>query len=382
MGRTSADLSAFEQVEILKGPAALVQGNGSPGGTVNYSFKRPGIEEAFSATMGIGDPTSKIVTLDYNIAPMLNGRLRARFVGSFEDRELFTAPEAIRRSSLYDVTEFDLTERTTIRIGFWQQKNKSNQTFRTGLPTWNDGTLIDFPVETTASQNWNEFNFTARWLNIDIEHEITDGWDAKLPYRRGKSYHPSVYGSMARGGCAGVPGYGSGIDPDNPDGRACYTVEYWSDINEVEAWDGSVTGSFDAFGQTHDLVVGLTHERSWFGREGDQQHFRQLADPEPDDEKRHHRQRGDRMDHADRGVGQPLADMRQALRMASPSPITAPVRTRPAPGTARPPEHPRARHAAQSRPSKPRPSAARRTGYCRTPSSFSPATAGKGQRAG
>ncbi len=273
VGRTSADLTAFEQVEILKGPAALFQGNGSPGGTVNYSFKRPGETESFTGALGIGDPDSKLVTLDYTLAPMLDGRLRARFVGSFEDRDLFTRPESIRRSSLYGVTEFDITERTTLRVGFWQQKNNSNQTFRTGLPTWNDGTLIDFPVETTASQDWNEFRFTARWLNIDLEHEFNEVWSAKLSYRRGKSYHPSVYGSMFGGrgqapaGCAGVTGYGSGIVPNTAVGWACFTAEFWSDINEVEAWDGSVTGAFEAFGQTHDVVFGLTHERSWFGRE-------------------------------------------------------------------------------------------------------------------
>lgn len=41
IGRNSADLTPFEQVEVLKGPAALFQGAGGFGGVVNYSFKRP-----------------------------------------------------------------------------------------------------------------------------------------------------------------------------------------------------------------------------------------------------------------------------------------------------------------------------------------------------
>ncbi|MDQ7774910.1 MAG: TonB-dependent siderophore receptor [Paracoccus aminovorans] len=268
VGRTSADLSAFEQVEILKGPASLFQGNGSPGGTVNYTFKRPFDREALTARLGFGDPSSKTLMVDYNLAPALDGRLRARFVGSFEDRDLFTRPEYLKRSSLYGVTEFDLTDSTTLRLSAWQARNEINQSFRQGMPTWSDGTLIDFPVDTTVSQDWNRFYFKARWVNLDLEHEFNESWSAKLSYKYGKSDHPSYYGEQVRS-CPdglGIPGYGDGIDRANPDGRSCFVGSYWSDTNDVEVYDASVTGKFDAFGRSHDVVFGFSQERSWFRR--------------------------------------------------------------------------------------------------------------------
>ncbi|PZO68218.1 MAG: hypothetical protein DI498_00675 [Paracoccus denitrificans] len=192
IGRTSSDLSPFENVEVLKGPAAIFQGVYGLGGVVNYSMKRPGSVEGGEVRVGLGDPSSKRLMLDYTVKPALDGRLRSRFVGSYEDRDLDTKPEGYKRLSLYGVTEFDATERATLRFSAWRQRNNSVQSFRDGLPAYTDGTLIDFPLDTTTTQDWALYRFRSEWLTAEIEYEFNDRWTGRLSYRQGDSHHPSM----------------------------------------------------------------------------------------------------------------------------------------------------------------------------------------------
>lgn len=268
IGRTTADLSPFEQVEIIKGPAALSLGNGGYGGVINYAFKRPLDAQAMKMRLGFGDPSAKLAVVDYSMAPLLDGRLRARFVVSRDERDSNKDPEGYERLSLYGVGEFDLTDRTTLRFSAWRQTNDTVQPFRTGLPTYSDGTLIDFDPDTTVTQDWAEYNFRSLWLNAELEHQISDRWNLKFSYRNGDSSHPTV--RNLAGLCVGpdaVHSYeDSGIDRANPDGRQCYALSYWNDWNQQAIYDAAVSGSFDALGRSHGLTLGANHQRSWFRR--------------------------------------------------------------------------------------------------------------------
>lgn len=267
VGRTSADLSAFEQVEVLKGPAAIFQGSGGLGGMINYNFKRPFAHEALHTRLGFADPSAKSAMIDYNIAPLMEGRLRARFVASYEDRDFDAYPEGYDRLSLFGVTEFDATERTVLRFSAWRQTNDARQGFRDGLPAYTDGGLIDFPAGTTSTQDWALYEFRSLWLNAEIEHEFNDRWKLRLSYRNGDSHHPSVrnVSGLCTGADAGL-GYEGGIDRDHPDGRACYDISFWNDWNQYEILDANLNGAFDAFGRTHEVLFGATRQQSWFRR--------------------------------------------------------------------------------------------------------------------
>lgn len=268
IGRTPAELSAFEQVEILKGPVAIFQGNGGFGGTINYTFKRPLDEQAVTSRVAVGNRSAREALIDYNIKPLLDGRLRARFVASWDKRDLTADPERYDRQSYYGVAEFDVTDRTTLRLNAWRQRNNSVQGFREALPAWSDGTLIDFPAGTTAVQDWSLFRFSSLWLNAEIEHEIAEGWDVKLAYRDGDSHHPAT--RSAAFGCVGPDAqydYSlTGIDRDDPDGRQCHTLSYWNDWNQYGIVDANLTGSVDLFGRSHDILIGAIQQRHWFRR--------------------------------------------------------------------------------------------------------------------
>lgn len=189
-------------------------------------------------------------------------------MGSYEDRDSNRYPETFDRTSLFATAELDITDRTLFRLAYWRQENNEIRDFRQGLPAYTDGSLIDFPMDTTAVQDWSLYKFRSSWLSADLEHQFNDDWRAKFTYMKGESWHPAE--RSAPFGCVGPLAsfdyYSTGIDQANPDGRQCHTLYFWNDWNQYEIFDASVNGEFNLFGRTHQLVFGATHERNWFRR--------------------------------------------------------------------------------------------------------------------
>lgn len=279
VGRTQVDMAVFDRMEILKGPAGLMSGAGSPGGAINYEFKKPRHGFHAEATLGLGSDSIFNTGLDVTGPLNADGTLRARGVIFRDKRDEFVNVEKRERTSAYGVLEYDFTPSTTASLGYYQQKNKGVQGFRQGLPAYTDGGLLwDVDRRTSITQDWSDWRFKADWLLADIKHQISEDWVFKASYRQGESGHPSWYqesGSSGAGtACALIdpkfrnPRYSfSGVVRGNPlSANQCYHAAYYNDVNRYKDADAFVAGKFRALGRQHDLVVGANWERSSFER--------------------------------------------------------------------------------------------------------------------
>ncbi len=116
------DLAMFERVEVLKGPAGLLNGMGGPGGAVNIVRKTPkktleGYGELSAGSWanyrGEGDVTGPLNE---------SGSLRGRFVGAYQDRNGFQDWTTQERAMGYGSLAADLTPDTTLTAGAWYQR--------------------------------------------------------------------------------------------------------------------------------------------------------------------------------------------------------------------------------------------------------------------
>ncbi|KZX58099.1 hypothetical protein A3709_18680 [Halioglobus sp. HI00S01] len=82
---TRPHIYTLEQVEILKGPASVLYGQGSPGGMVNVVSKRPQTESAHKVTAEYGSFDHAQVALDSTGA--INDQWSYRFVGVYRDSD-------------------------------------------------------------------------------------------------------------------------------------------------------------------------------------------------------------------------------------------------------------------------------------------------------
>lgn len=84
---TRPHIYTLEQVEILKGPASVLYGQGSPGGIVNVISKRPRAESAHEVVAQYGTFNNRQLALDSTGALSESGDWLYRFVGAHKDSE-------------------------------------------------------------------------------------------------------------------------------------------------------------------------------------------------------------------------------------------------------------------------------------------------------
>lgn len=84
---TRAEVYTMEQVELLKGPASVLYGQGSPGGIMNYVSKTPKVDQHSEVMLQYGSFNRAQANVDVNGALNESGSLLGRFVGIYRDAD-------------------------------------------------------------------------------------------------------------------------------------------------------------------------------------------------------------------------------------------------------------------------------------------------------
>ncbi|MEX1828153.1 TonB-dependent siderophore receptor [Luteibacter sp. CQ10] len=277
VGRTAPDIAVFDRIEVLKGPGGLFAGGGAPGGVVNYVLKHPLDHPYLEMTGGAGTDWSKVAGIDASGPLSEDRRVRGRWVAYGDYRDEYVDVERHRRMSLYGVTDVDLTPSTGLSLGYYQQTNHAVQSFRQGLPTYQDGGLLDVSNRTSLTQDWSRFHFKAHWALADVTQQLGDRWAAKASFRDGGNRAPSWYSSvpyrLSPVSACGDQRFDGVVRGDPGGGRECMTTSFYNDVNKYTNVDAYLAGHVSFGAQEHDVVVGGTWQRYTFAR--------QLADADP-----------------------------------------------------------------------------------------------------
>ncbi len=184
----STETANIERIEVLKGPSALLYGQGQPGGIINYVTKRPQFEDAYGLELiggsfdffkVEGDATGAL------ISDKLAYRLVAAYVnaGGFRDeveRErllinpslLFQPTDSLRLTVGYEYIDDQYTQdRGQVLDGdavngyFYSDRQDLTQFY--GIPNWNRNTEAE-----------------ARRFYAIGEADVVEGWRIEATYSR------------------------------------------------------------------------------------------------------------------------------------------------------------------------------------------------------
>ncbi|PTY07932.1 hypothetical protein DB347_06835 [Opitutaceae bacterium EW11] len=141
------DTVGIERIEVIKGPDALLQPTGVPGGTINLVSKRPQFKAANSITVQAGQYDSNRVELDSTGPLGSSKKLAYRVVASFHDSDGYTW-NSFRKSTFVAPS---LT---------WRVANNAQITFRYEYYNFKttalEGVLVDPSVGTNDTfKLWN-----------------------------------------------------------------------------------------------------------------------------------------------------------------------------------------------------------------------------------
>ncbi|WP_335113824.1 TonB-dependent siderophore receptor [Nostoc sp.] len=251
LGGRSLELSNIERVEVLKGPASALFGNGSPGGTVNLITKQPLATPyyALEATVGSYSYYRGAIDLSGPLNDDKTGlyRLNVSYkdAGSVidfaHDKNLLIAP----------VFSFAIGERTKLTL---EGEYIDADTNRLSLPAV--GTVLPNPNgKIPRNLNTSGPNRSDNYVHEDIgrigytlEHKFSDNWSLKNAFRA-ELYHFET-GSY----------FFTSLNPDNRTLNRGFGVT----IFDTEAYNlaTDIIGKFSTGSIQHQLVFGFDLSRN------------------------------------------------------------------------------------------------------------------------
>jgi catecholate siderophore receptor len=176
------DLSNIEQLEVVKGPAAVLHGRGSSGGLINRVTKKPGIDIS-EVTLQAGSWQQK--RGEFDLGRNLNDSgVAFRVTGAVEDADSYRDQQFLERQALAPSVQFKLGAATTLLVQAEYLHDKRVTDF--GIPSY-QARAVDVAPGTyygAANAKANDFSESrVKALGFVLEHSINDQLKLRNAFR-------------------------------------------------------------------------------------------------------------------------------------------------------------------------------------------------------
>jgi outer membrane receptor for ferric coprogen and ferric-rhodotorulic acid len=242
------DLAFYDRVEIMRGASGLLGGMGDPGGIVNLVRKKPLAETQFIVEASAGSWDNYRSMIDATGPLGFDGRLRGRAVAVYENSDSFLDDRGTESPQVYGVLEADLTRDTLLTLGGSYSKNRERGN-GDGLPRYSDGRDLGLSRSTSLTQPWAQASTETRQLFAQLDQRFSERWRLKLNYTHERSDTRSTTAFA----------YGA-INPLDGSGATWGGGRYVMD-NSQNLFDANLSGGFDLFGQSHEILLGADYQR-------------------------------------------------------------------------------------------------------------------------
>lgn len=243
-GASFLDFSFFDRAEVWRGPSGILQGAGSPSGTVNLVRKRAQRDTAISGALLTGSWDRYRAEADVTGALTADGSLRGRMVAFHDARNSFVDFDFRDMTGFYGTLEYDLGASTTMAAGVMGQYGESR--VNVGLPLVADGTALQGPRSRyIGARNGTKDEDSYRTF-VEIEHFFDNGGKAAVTasqYRRFTELDRYMSQST--------------VDPQTREFtlRATHLKSRQDDLG----FDAYVLTPFALAGRAHEIVVGMDY---------------------------------------------------------------------------------------------------------------------------
>lgn len=156
---TRSDVYMLDQVEVLKGPASVLYGKGTPGGIVNAISKVARPDAANELLLDIGENNRYQVAADYSIA--LSDHWFARLVGVYRDSD--TQVDNVEDDALILMPSITWKNESTTLSFLFEYAQREGDTAHQFLPLTGtacaSGDVSVTPIATCANANGTEISY-------------------------------------------------------------------------------------------------------------------------------------------------------------------------------------------------------------------------------
>ncbi|MFN3358153.1 MAG: TonB-dependent siderophore receptor [Pseudomonas sp.] len=236
------NLAMFDRVEVVRGATGLVTGAGNPSAAINLIRKRPLDEQKVTLTGAAGSWDDYRGELDASSPLNDSGTWRGRVVTSYRDANSFIDNAEEYHGLFYAVTEADLSEDTRLTLGYSNQKDKTNYFWGSSMVGL-DGHHLDLPRSYNPGTDWENKDQEINTVFAELRQQLANDWALQVNanYAEQKALFSGSYQSRWAA--------------DKSLARTVYQAAY--DENQAGI-DAFASGPFQAFGRSHELVVGAS----------------------------------------------------------------------------------------------------------------------------
>ncbi|QDG94583.1 TonB-dependent siderophore receptor (plasmid) [Rhizobium sp. NIBRBAC000502774] len=247
-----SDLDIYDRVEVLRGPAGLMQGTGEPGGTINLVRKRPTEEFQAESTTSIGSWDKYRQVLDVSGSLNTEKTVRGRGIVVGEKANSFKDYTDSWKGTVHGVIEADIGESTMLTLGGLYQKEDDTPDYY-GIPMSTEGRSFGLDRSTYLGADWNRFERDKKNVYVELSHYLTEDWKIDLKANYTVYDSQSAFSALTTSSGLGNSGVA----------RVNNMVRYDNESNQL-GLDAKMTGSYELFDREHQLYAALNYNRSNF----------------------------------------------------------------------------------------------------------------------
>lgn len=259
LGDAQSDSALFERVEVVRGASGLLTGTGNPSASVNMIRKHADSKEFtgdVSATYGSWNKQRYVADLSTPLSE--SGNVRGRLVAGYQDNDSYIERYSAEKKFFYGTIDADLTDSTTLSVGYEFQQTNANRPTWGGAPRWYlDGSKTDYRRGFNTAPDWAYNDKESKKTFVTLKQNFDNGWQLTLNGTHNETFIDSklmyVDGYFDKNTGAGVSQY------------AGYPVVAGTGYNtgkrKVDGVDSFVSGPYEMFGRQHELMAGVSYTR-------------------------------------------------------------------------------------------------------------------------
>ncbi|WOT03680.1 TonB-dependent siderophore receptor [Shewanella youngdeokensis] len=243
----------YEEIEVIRGANGQLTGVGNSAGTINYVRKRPKNENEGEVGVSYGSDDFKRVQADYSALLTDDGRWAGRVVMVAEDKESHLDGLENDRGYLYGVVDGQLTDDSTITLGFsHQDANTDGNTWGGLVYNYSDGSQAEWDQSASTTQDWTMWDTINTTAFVEYAYVLPNDWDLTVSYNHQKFEDESkLFYAFTIDGIDKDTGLGLYGMP----GR--YDTEFSANLLDI-----TTIGEYSLLGRDHEITFGLSGSQS------------------------------------------------------------------------------------------------------------------------
>ncbi|MFP2514056.1 ferric-rhodotorulic acid/ferric-coprogen receptor FhuE [Buttiauxella agrestis] len=260
LGDALSDTAIYERIEVVRGANGLTTGSGNPSAAINMVRKHADSREfttSVSAEYGSWDKQRYVADLSTPLTD--NGNIRGRMVAGYQDNDSWVDRYNQKKKFFYGVVDADLTDATSLSVGYdYQETNVNNPTWG-GIPRWyTDGSKTHPDRSYSTAPDWAYNDKETKRTFATIKQMLGYDWQLTV-----NATHTETTLDSQQLYLDGLLDKSTGmlVSPYGPSYPYVGGTGYNTGKRKVDALDTFANGSYELFGRQHELMIGTSYSR-------------------------------------------------------------------------------------------------------------------------